>query len=246
MKSFALLVVLASCMSSADDNTPIEPGGVGSISGGTGGTAGGSTGSSSDGGGVTSRVCVVTDLRTPTSNCDTQNLAGMTVTIGGQSATTAADGTFALTIPNEPNLVAAVTGGPTGETVNSLVPLSGSSAPVVLPAVRPATLSMLADDNAVTLDPAAGQLFLNAINANGTGIADIEAAASQSTAQLLFEGPDIIWNGQSTGIHGAVWLTNATVGDVSMTLSKTGSNPLTVSGIPIQPGAVTFVATQFP
>ena len=246
MKSFVLLVVLASCMSSADDNTPIQPGGVGGIGGVSGGTTGGGAGSSSDGGGgVTSRVCVVTDLRTPTSNCDTQNLAGMTVTIGSQSAFTAADGTFALTIPNEPNLVAAVTGGPSGATVSSLVPMSATSAPVVLPAVRPATLSTLADNNAVTLDPAAGQLFLNAVNANGTGIAEIEAAASQSTAQLLFEGTDVIWNGQSTGIHGAVWLTNAIAGDVSMTLSKTGSNPLTVSGLPIQPGAVTFVATQF-
>jgi hypothetical protein len=245
MKSLALLVVLSSCMSSADDNTPIQPGGVGGI-GSTGGGTGGGSGSSSDGGGATNRVCIVTDLRTPTSSCDTQNLAGMTVTLGGQSAVTAADGTFLMTIPSEPNLVATVTGGPSGDMVNSVVPLSASSAPVVLPAVRPSTLSTLADTNAVTLDTAAGQLFMNAINANGTGIADIEAAASQSTAQLLFEGTDIMWNGQSTGVHGALWLSNAIAGDVSMTLSKTGSNPLTVSGIPIQPGAVTFVATQFP
>jgi hypothetical protein len=234
-------------MSSADDNTPIAPGGVGGISGGTGGSTGstGGTGSSTDGGGATNRVCVVTDLRTPTSNCDTQNLAGMTVTIGNQTAVTAADGTFTMTIPSEPNLVATVTGGPAGDMVNSLVPLGATSAPVVLPAVRPSTLTTIADSNAVTLDPAAGQLFLNAVAANGTGISDIEAAASQSTDQLLFEGTDVLWNGQSTGIHGAVWLANAIAGDVSMTLSKTGSNPLTVSGLPIQPGAVTFVTTQF-
>jgi hypothetical protein len=228
MKSALACVVLVACFPSSSDDYPIEPGGPG---------AGGTTGGGSTGG-----------TTTPTTSCDPSNLAGMTVTLGNQTAITAADGTFSMTAPTEPGLSFEVTSNTPGATVKSVAPVTPAmlaTGSIVVPAVRSSTLETIAADNATTLDPASGQLFLNAASANGTGVAEIEAAASQSTAQLLYEDTATTWDGQSTGIHGAVWLTNATVGAVSMTLSKTGTNPLTVPNLPIEPGAVTFVTTDF-
>jgi len=174
------------------------------------------------------------------------------VQLGNQTATTDATGTFEMVAPTSPGLVFRVTGQTPGATVNTLAPVTQAmlanamtTGTLVVPSARSTTLDALAANNAVAVNTGAGQLFLNAANANGTGVAEIEAAADQSSAQLLYEDTATIWDGQSTGVFGAVWLPNLTVGSVALTLSRLGSNPLTVSNLPIQAGATTFVTTQF-
>src|SRR6476660_1845280 len=97
MRTIVLVAALAAC--GGDDGTgfPIMPGGGGS---GSSSMPDASIGGDEDGGStLTGRVCLVSDARRPTT-CAGSGADGLTVTVGGSTATTAADGSFSLTRPS--------------------------------------------------------------------------------------------------------------------------------------------------
>ena len=101
----AMAAMAAGC--ATDKNPPGGGGGDGTGSGNSGGaTVDGGAGSPDGASGpmLSGRLCETVNFTTPLS-CPTSDLGGIPLNGGGQSATTAADGSFTLALPNAGNVV---------------------------------------------------------------------------------------------------------------------------------------------
>lgn len=101
------MAAVAATGCATDKNPPGGGGGDGTGSGNSGGTTVDGGTDSPDGAAgpmLSGRLCETVDFTTPLS-CPTADLGGIPVNGGDQSATTAADGSFTLALPNAGNVV---------------------------------------------------------------------------------------------------------------------------------------------
>src|SRR4051812_18323205 len=102
MKRFACLVLLAACANSGGDDYPVN---------GAGGGQGGGFGGSAGGNMLRGRVCLLDDLISR-ANCSNSGAGGLTVSMGGNAATTSADGSFVIAPPAADTVPSFVVSGP--------------------------------------------------------------------------------------------------------------------------------------
>jgi hypothetical protein len=134
------VIALAGCPDNSADGFPVRPGG-----GGPGGGEDGADARPSDANPlVAGQVCVIADLRQwdTTTMCAGTGFAGLTVTIGARTATTADNGSFLIDPPDPTATRIVVTGA---GVVASSTPFVATATP--LRAVAPTTAAWAAVEN---------------------------------------------------------------------------------------------------
>lgn len=257
--AFLLFVVVFAAACGKTDNTMLPVGGGGGGDGGLRpdsspftGDAATPDGTLGDGGAatLTGRVCLAADPRmltmlvSPTA-CASTGADGLTVTLGDQTATTAADGTFTIQMPSGAgSLVFHVTGP-------NIVPSHMILSDYEIPALTTATFEALEAANGVTLLPGEGSIFAQIIR-NGAGYTGVVAGSTPtSNYDAFYDGASATaWTQTGTGNYGAVWLPGLDVGDSAATVKATDSEAtpvsITTAAQPIYNGGITFIDIVYP
>ena len=198
---------------------------------------------------IAGRVCLVTDLRTPTSQCDATKAGGLKVTVGtagspgAGTATTAADGSFTIAAP----LGAGFTWHVTGANLTTSVMLFGTdhTIPAMLSEVY---LNLLQSVGLSLVDEAHGSLVVRAVRgvAPATGITATLSPLADSETQYDSPNGATDWNTTATQDHGIVWVPDVQLpGPVAVTLGPMGGTTVKVTA-PIESQAITFVTQDVP
>ncbi len=234
----ATALVLAACSSNTTDNLPIVPGG-----GGPGGGGGGTHDAAvdgNDGGQLAGRVCLAADPRDLVT-CAATGAGGITVTLGTAMTTTSDDGTFAISAPQSTNLVWHASGTAIVTSVMSY----GTVAQI--PALATTTYSDLVNGNGILLASGQGDIFVRVLQ-TGAPLAGATATATPASPyETHYDGPAAAtWLTAATGAHGVAWIAAEAAGTASVTVTPPTGTAATLAAIPVEDGALTFVATEFP
>jgi hypothetical protein len=226
----SLALLLVACDSGGDDDFPIAPGGgLGPLI--TPAPDAPQLDASTDGTTLlVGRVCVIPDPRNPTA-CAVGNAAGLTVTLGARTATTAIDGSFTIAAPSTSNLVWTVTGP---GFVPTVMPFSTV---LLLPVMTAARYNDLLLDNGVVVQEGQGSLFARVVSGS-TPVAGVTAIIEPASVfGPLYDGASaLLWDRDATGAGGMVWIPDAIAGPATLTLT----------GPSITPGALTFGTVAIP
>ena len=259
MKRAALALVLAACSASSNDFPPLREGAPpgGTSSGGTVGTVGdaGIGDGSTDGGvAISGRVCLVQDLRTPTSKCDTTKASGFTVTLGTAhaidagtaavvgTATTGPDGSFTMVAPLGPGLIWHVT------SLKLATSVMDYGTENTIPAMLADSYHDLLLGNAgQETDEDHGAIVLRVVRGLTpvAGLSATVAPLAVGDTQYDSNNSLIDWNPNATQTAGMVWVPNAQLGTAILTLSATGS-PTHLVTTTVERQAITFVTRTIP
>lgn len=250
MKRAALALVLAACSTSSKDFPPLPGGsGPGGTSGGGGGTVGdGGMGSGGDAGTlINRRVCIVSDLRTPTICDATKNASGVKVTLGTQTPVSlpARTGEFTIVQPLDTDLVWHVTGA---GFVTSVVPFSSE---VTIPIVPEALYDELQSSNTLMIVEGQGSVLARAV-IGSSPVAGVLATSTLvvNTPPVPLYGPDpsirdatATWRdtGPTLG-NGAIWFpgVDVTTTPAQITFTRQGGAPVSTR-VNVEDQAITFI-----
>ena len=227
-----LLAVLSlgACTDSDDDNYPVEPSTVAPPSSGSGGTMR-----------VTSRVCVIDDLRAP-ATCGTRNAGGLTVTSGSSATTTDSAGNF--TIDVDPRLDPSVTATGAGITPTSL-PVGENRSIDIVPAIDADVYARMLSSNGIELSPGMGSI-LTSVTADGQPATGIGLTSTPNGPYGVFfdgDGP-LNWGLDGTGARGVAWIPGVTAGSVDLSYQGVlGGLETQVGGVTVRNGGVTILDT---
>ena len=260
MKRAALALVLAACSSSAHDFPPLAEGGppTGSSGGGGGGTtgdAGVGDGAATDGGvAISGRVCLVQDLRAPTSMCDSTKAGGFTVTLGTAhatdagatavvgTATTNPDGSFTMVAPLGPGLIWHVT------SLKLTTSVMDYGTENTIPAIlfdRYHDLQLANTGQETDVDHGAVLLRVVRGVTPVAGLSATVAPLAVGDTQYDSNNSSTAWNQNATQSAGMVWVPNAELGVATITLSAMdGTTNLVTTTVESQ--AITFVTRTIP
>jgi hypothetical protein len=234
MRAFALglLAVVAGCPAEGDD-FPINPGG----GGGAGGNGGRDAATDSDDSGtnLTGRVCLVSDLRRPTTGCSTTDAGDITVTLGTKLAITNADGTFTIETPSGSNLVWHASGT---TIVTSAMPFA---AEFVIPAITVDDYADLLISNGVLLTPGQGSIVARVVRGTVAVTGAIASVIPAPAFAPFYDGSSsAVWDRDSTGQFGTIWITGAAGGATTMQVSNVSSTQI------VEDQAITFGTIDLP
>ncbi len=241
MRIASLLIALAACQGSGEQR-PINPGGGDDQV--TTGTDGGTTtdGPTGDGTGIAGRVCLVSDLRN-LSTCAATGADGLTVTLGSETATTSADGSFTIGTPGGSSLVWHVSG--TG-IVPSVMAYSATPLASAVPAVPAVLYESFTLSNGVLINAGEGSVIgrvVHATNAISNATASISPAA---TYAAFYDGNSAsTWNQNSTGTRGVFWIPGAAGGNASVTVDTAAGDSVAAS-LAVDGDSITFVVVEVP
>jgi hypothetical protein len=247
MKRAALALVLAACSTSSSNDFPPRPGG-----GGTAGDAGIGDGGVAGGGvPITGHVCLVSDLRAPTSPCDTTKAGGLKVTLGTAgapgtaTATTGADGSFTIAAPLGAGFTWHVTG------INLVTSVMSFGTDNTIPAILgDGYITLLATVGLQAVDETHASVVVRAVSvaAPAAGItATLTPLADSDTFYDSDGSPrSPVWNNTSTQSGGVVWVPDVPLpGPVTITLGRTtGTTVKTTAAVERQ--AITFITQGVP
>ncbi len=233
------VLVLAACPAGVDDAFPVAPGG-GPPPVITPAPDGPPLDASSDGGtSLVGRVCVIPDPRNPTA-CALGNAAGLTVTLGASTATTAADGSFTITAPSTSDLVWTVTAA---GFVPTVMPFGAVPLIPVLTAERYSDLLL---DNGVVLQAGQGSVFVRVVSGGAPAVGVTATVEPPSLFGPLYDGGSaLLWDQDATSSGGMVWIPDVLAGTAALTVTGPATNPVAVS-LPVVDGAITFGTAAIP
>jgi hypothetical protein len=240
-----LLAGVAGCAGNGDDGDyPMRPGNGGTIGGGGGGGGSGDAGpdSGTDGPLAIGRVCLISDLRFPTS-CAAAGAGGLTVKRGTTSATTAVDGKFTLPPAATVGDRWLVTGS--GLTfVPSVVPFV-VGAEVRLPLVTRATFDAFRQANGITPLDGVGAVHVSSFRPNGAPKPGVTVLASpQGTSQTIYASTSpTVWS-QTPGTSGVALVPNLSA-DGPVTIVGSADVTTNLGGLPVVANSITFVSLDF-
>jgi len=246
MRTWPLVLALAACHTGGGDDYAVVPGGPGVFGGGTTGGTTGSDGGTDDGdGGVSQRVCLLTDLR-QLKLCAATGAGGLRVTLGNVTATTADDGTFTLVPPGGVLTWHVTTVMPTGpQIVTTAMAYSGQ---LSVPAITTAVYDDLLHSNSVPIIlDGQGSLVIHLTRAGASLPGAKATLAPVSANNTLYDSSSLlIWNANQTGTFGVVWAPGVTAGTEQFTIiPQTGATVGPVSAT-IENQAITFVTQEVP
>ncbi len=236
MTRLLLLAALLAGCKDAGDMLPVVPGG-----GGTGSSMQPDAAMIEEDGGteIQGRVCLLSDPRAP-ATCAASGADGLAVTLGGQSATTAGDGSFTIMRPSGTNLTWLVNG--TGIEPGVMRAALGSTIPVLSSLLYG---DMIAGMSAVvTTEDGA---IIAQLRRNNAPFTDAVAVATPvPDSEVYYDGPGVSdWDFDSTGAAGVVWISAIPPGNASLAVDN-GTVQTTVGGIPVFAGAITFERAEIP
>jgi hypothetical protein len=185
------------------------------------------------------RVCLIADARDP-ATCASSGAGGLTVTLGTQTATTVADGSFTMTRPTGTGLVWFVTG--TGVEPSAMRMVGGTKIPVMSSLLYG---DMIAAMSAiVSADTGA---IITRISRAAAPLTDAVVVASPiPDSETYYDGAGVTdWSFDATGSFGVVWISSIAPGTASLAVD-TGTVQGTVGGIPVYAGTVTFELAEIP
>jgi hypothetical protein len=188
---------------------------------------------------LTGRVCLLSDARDP-STCAATGANGFTVTLGTQTVTTGADGSFTMMRPSGTGLVWFVSG--TGIEPSAMRLASGTTIPAISSLLYG---DMIAGMSAiVSTDTGAVIARLQRGGDPLTGAVAIPSPVPDS--ETYYDGAGVTaWDFDATGPFGVVWISAIAPGTASLALD-TGSFQATVGGIPVYAGTITFELAEIP
>ncbi len=239
MKVVVALLAVVGCKSSTD-NLPVEPGGGGGTIG-VGGHPDAPRDVGGDGGGLAGRVCLLTDPR-DLVGCDATNAGGLTVTLGTQMATTAADGSFAMTAPTGTGLVWHVTGTAIQTSVRPY-----AAGDTQIPAMTTTMYTTVAADTGDFAVGGDGTIFI-AVDKAGASLAGATASSSPTATYLTFYDGSTIhnWQTTSTGPFGTALIGGQPAGTATVAVVPPSAATISVTGVPVEDGALTFLTVTAP
>ena len=243
--SILALAIVAGCQAAEDmgDAFPVRPGGGGG--GGMGGRSDAAFDGGGDGGGdgadsVAGVVCVVTDLRRWTLGCATSGVAGLTVTIGAATTTTADNGAFQIVPPAPPGLV-RVSG--TG-VVTSTFPYTGQR-PIAVVAPTNAYWDDVIINNSITIATGNGSAIVAFQDAGAPAVGALATSSPPAGNVILYDGTDsVVWDEDATGLRGIALVPNLISGDATVT-GILGPRAVDVT-VPIEEDGLAFGLGTFP
>lgn len=242
MKRAALALVLAACSASSGGGIVRDAGdgdGDGAVGGG--------------GVSITGRVCLIQDLRAPSAMCDATKAGGFTVTLGtaGASdagtavvgtATTGPDGSFAMVAP----LGAGFTWHVTGANLTTSVMLFGTES--IIPAMLAEPYLALRESNTLlAVDELHGAAVVRVVRGGSPVIGIAAMVAPLADSETRYDSTNSLtdWNTRTTQTGGIVWIPDAQLGAVHITLGATDGTTHTVDTT-IESQAITFVTRTIP
>lgn len=237
----AVVLLLAACGNGSGDGFPVEPGGPGGPN--TPVDAASIDASGSDGGAqLAGRVCLAADIREPTVACSTTDAGGLTVTLGTKTATTAANGTFAIAKPSGSNLAWTIE-DPDGAVVKSRIPFGTTT---TLPAMTLADYFTLQGDNSVVVST--GSLVVHVVKgatspagANAT-VSPLSAGGIHYANNAEFNWPELA---SGTTNFGMIWIPNAEPGVNTVTVTPDQGDDADATGV-VETGAITWLVVELP
>jgi len=229
MKTLTLAVLLVGCADRVDDDYPVLPGHGFGVPGQTSGA-------------ISGRVCLIMADPRALATCAETGADNLTVSLGGVTATTAANGGFSLIPPAGSNLAFTVSGP---SIVTSSQPFSPTN---VIPAINADLFDQVLAANGIVLTPGSGSIF-GSVLSRGVPAAGVTAASTPSPAfGPFFDGTTpTSFTLNATGARGVVFLPGVTVGPASVRFSDLSSeSETTVDGIQVVDGGITFVDAVLP
>lgn len=248
MKLAVLVILLAAACRADSDDHPVIPGGGG---GGGGNPDAGATGDAGDAGDgdagvqVTGRVCIITDLRHPTTCDDTANAERLTVAIGTtRTAKPNAHGDFTIGAP-----LGQFTWRVSGlNFITSVIPFGAQT---TLPIISDVLYNELLAANHVTLIDQEGSVVVRVLN-GVTAVQNVTAVSNPATTDLaLYDDSSLLdWRSDllGTGPAGVVWLPDLPLAarpstQATITLTPPAGSPTSLTAT-VENQAITFVTTD--
>jgi hypothetical protein len=233
MRLVPLLVVLAACQAAGEDR-PVLPGGDDDESVTPGGRdAGIGDASQGDGSAILGRVCLLSDLR-DLAGCAVTGASGLTVTLGNQTAITAADGTFIMPAPSGSTLVWRVTG--TGVVPSRMA----FSAVPVIPVMPDSLYNDLTLANGVIINAGQGAVVVRLVTPQGADVPGATGNIVTATYPAFYDGNSAsLWNQSSTGTQGVIWIPGVPAGSANLGLAVGGAT--TTLPTTVDDGGITFL-----
>ncbi len=183
-----------------------------------------------DGSGLLGRVCLLGDMRA-LEVCAASGAGGLTVTLGAQTAVTAADGTFTMPVPSGTMLTWRVTGA-------AIVPVRMVfSAVPQIPAVTHALYDQLLLENGVLINAGQGSVVARVVH-QGMGVAGATGTIATSNESFYDGNSSTLWNQNSTGPQGVIWIPAAAAGAANLRLDVGGT--ITTVPVVVDDGGITF------
>jgi hypothetical protein len=194
---------------------------------------------------ISSRLCVLTDLQDTT--CSPDAGAGLTVSLGDSVTTSAADGTFTITVPpgltNVNNPTFTVTGLRAVPTASPFtLPFAGTG---TVPVVDADVFARALTSNGVALTPGTGTILATVRDRNGP-VPGITATTRPVSAFGPFfdSATSTNWGVDGTGMRGVVLIPGLTAGPVDLSFDRIlGGLETNVAGIAVRNGGVTILDT---
>jgi hypothetical protein len=243
-----VLGLLLGCAGGDGDSYPPLPGTGGSIGGGGGGGSGdaGIDGPRGDAAVAIGRVCLLTDLRFPTS-CAGSLGAGVTAQVrrGDAVITPGADGRFTLPASGTVGDRWLVTGT---NLVSSVVPFT-PGAPVLLPVVAQATWDAVRLASDIPQLPGLGALHITSRRPNGLPQPNVTVLASPagSSVPLYAGASSTSWTG-TPGTSGVAIVPNLIADQSVDIVGDSGGTPVnraTLVQQPVAADSITFLGLDF-
>jgi hypothetical protein len=247
MKLAVLVILLAAACRANSDDFPVGPGGGGGGGGNPDGGAGdaGDAGDGDAGVQVAGRVCVITDLRHPTTCDDTADASRATVAIGtARTATPSARGDFTIAAPLGP-FTWHVTGR---DFITSVIPFGAET---TLPVISDALYLELLSTNHVTLVDQEGSVVVRVLKSRAA-VQNVTAVSNPATTDLAFYDDSSLLDWRSdlvgTGPAGVAWLPDVPLAarpptQAAITLTPPAGSPTTVTAT-VENQAITFVTIE--
>ena len=233
------LLALAACHPGSDDSFPIVPQGDDTSVLPAPDAPADASGDAAAGV-ITGRVCVVTDLRNLTSGCAATGVAGIAVRNGTETTTTADDGSFSVTIPS-------------GETPAPVWTASGTNvvtsnvkfgAPNLIPMTTQARYNELLNVNGMTLASGEGSIIARVVRAGAALPGATATSAPPARYVTHYDAATAnLWEQDSTGTTGVLWIPAVPAGSVSVTLAP---GTLAAIAVPVADQAITFATFDVP
>lgn len=236
----ALLLVCAACGGDDIELYPVSPGGGGPSSG-AGFGADANEGDGDGGVQITGRVCVITDARTPTTNCKDTGADGLTVTLGTSTAMTMANGDFTIRVISGANNVWRVSG--TTIAPSAMTFTSSNTIPAL---TAQAFSDMAAANNAAV---ASSGSIIAQLRSNNAPLVNATATTSPAPSVIVrYDGADSVnWDQNGTGALGVVWVPGITpTATASLTVTNAAQVSTTFMNIPVFTDTVTWLTANVP
>jgi hypothetical protein len=247
MKLAVLVILLVAACRADSDDFPIGPGGSGSNGGNDAGVGDGASDAVDGDGGVaiSGRVCIITDLRRPTTCDNTANAESLLVSIGvTRTAKPNARGDFTIAAP-----LGQFTWRVTGiNFITSVIPFGGET---TLPVISDVRYTELLAVNGVTLADQQGSVVVRVVK-GVAAVQNVTAVSNPATADLAFYDSTSALDWRSdligTGPAGVVWLPDLPLAatpptQATITLTPSGASPTSITAV-VENQAITFVTAD--